>query len=74
MRLRRYIDGMERESVVVHTKTGSSISGVLISVHRDCVVLRHAKLLSASGSVVIDGEAIVPRAEVEWIQRPGDAS
>jgi hypothetical protein len=68
MSLRRYIDRMVRETVVVHMTSGPSVRGVLLAVHRDCLVLIHARFLSGSESVDIAGEAVVPRERVAWLQ------
>jgi hypothetical protein len=58
------------ETVVLHTRDGSSIRGVLLAVHSDVYVLRHAAYLSADGgTVAIDGEALVPVGRVGFIQR-----
>jgi hypothetical protein len=67
--LKGYIDRMERETVVAHTVSGKSIRGVLASVNRDSIVLIHASFLNAQGPSAIDGEAIVPRVNVDWLQR-----
>lgn len=67
--LSSYLVRMARETVVVHLKSGSSIRGVLVAAHRDVVVLRHASALSSTGSVSIDGEAVISRDNVDWTQR-----
>jgi hypothetical protein len=72
MRTRRrpYLKGLEAETLVVHTRDGSSIRGVLLTVHSDVYVLRHAAYLNEDGSkVAIDGEALVPVTRVAFIQR-----
>jgi len=52
----------------VHTRAGSSIEGVLSRVYRDCVVLEHAAYLSGGSSTSVDGEAVIERANVDWLQ------
>lgn len=69
--VRAYLDTVERSRVVVHTRAGSSIEGVLTHVYPDVVVLEHASYLTGSGRTTIDGEAIVERPKVDWIQRLG---
>jgi hypothetical protein len=69
MLLRWYLALQSRETVVVHLKSGSSIRGVLVATHRDALMLRHASALSAAGSISVDGEAEIPRVNVDWIQR-----
>lgn len=74
---RPYLKQIEAETVVLHTRDGSSIRGVLLAVHSDVYVLRHAAYLNPDGSTVaIDGEALVPIGRVGFIQRileTGDA-
>lgn len=69
--VRAYLETVERSRVVVHTRGGASIEGVLTNVYPDCLVLEHASYLSAGGRTTIDGEAIIERAKVEWIQKLG---
>jgi len=67
---RPYLKALEAETVVLHTRDGSSIRGVLLAVHADVYVLRHAAYLNPDGSTVaIDGEALVPVTRVGFIQR-----
>lgn len=66
---KKYIDRMARESVVAHLTDDQSIRGVLVAVHRDCLVLAHASALHSGGSAPIDGEAVVPRSRVAWLQK-----
>ena len=67
---RPYLKDLEAETVVVHTRDGTSIRGVLLSVHSDVYVLRHAAYLNGDGSkVAIDGEALIPITRVGFIQR-----
>lgn len=64
----RWLDRVTFKTVVVHTTTGSSLRGVLKGVYADCVVLTSARYLYAEGFQDVDGEAIVPRPQVAWIQ------
>ena len=67
---RPYLKQLEAETVVLHTRDGASIRGVLLAAHSDVYVLRHAAYLSDDGgTVAIDGEALVPIARVGFIQR-----
>lgn len=70
-RIRAYLDTVERHRVVVHTKAGSSIEGILTALYPDDLVLEHASVLSSGGRLAIDGEAVIGRSEVDWIQRLG---
>lgn len=66
----RWLNRQLTHTVVVHTTAKESIRGVLVGVYADCVVLAHAYYLNAeSAPTEIDGEAIVPRAQVAWIQK-----
>lgn len=67
---RPYLKQLEAETVVVHTRDGASIRGVLLAAHSDVYVLRHAAYLSDDGSkLAIDGEVLVPVSRVAFIQR-----
>lgn len=69
-----FIASKTRERIVVHLNNGESIVGVLTDVYRDCIVLAHASMLADSVSTPIDGEAIIPRERVSWIQQlPSEA-
>ena len=58
---RPYLKDLTAETVVVHTRDDASIRGVLLAVHSDVYVLRHAAYLNPDGSkVTIDGEVLVP--------------
>lgn len=70
-KIRKYLDTVERARVVVHTIGGSSIEGVLVGLYTDCLVLAHASALSGSGRLAIDGEPIIERRNVDWIQKLG---
>lgn len=67
--MRRYLETVTRDRVVVHLKSGPSIQGVLTGVHNDVIVLQSAVALSPSqGQMVIDGEPLIERVNVAWIQ------
>ena len=67
---RPYLKDLEAETVVVHTRDGASIRGVLLAAHSDVYVLRHAAYLNGDGSkVALDGEALIPITRVGFIQR-----
>ncbi len=62
---RPYLKDLTAETVVVHTRDDASIRGVLLAVHSDVYVLRHAAYLNPDGSkVAIDGEVLVPASRV----------
>lgn len=64
--LRRY----RRDRVVVNTKDDQSLRGVLVEVHKDCLVLADAEYLpTADGEPTpIDGRPLILTANVAWIQ------
>jgi hypothetical protein len=67
---RPYLKGIEVETVVVHTRDDASIRGLLVAVHSDVYVLRHAAYLNPDGSkVVVDGEVLIPVTRVAFLQR-----
>jgi len=67
---RPYLKQLTAETVVLHTTDDASIRGVLIAVHSDVYVLRHAAYLNPDGSkVTIDGEVLVPVTRVAFLQR-----
>jgi hypothetical protein len=70
---RPYLKQIEAQTVVLHTRDDASIKGVLVAVHSDVYVLRHAAYLNPDGSqVAADGEVLVPVGRVAFLQRLGD--
>lgn len=67
---RAYLWRKTRETVVVHLKSGTSLHGILAGVYVDVIVLAHAEVapIDAKEMVSVDGEQIVLRADVDWIQ------
>jgi small nuclear ribonucleoprotein (snRNP)-like protein len=66
----RIVRDLFRERVVVTLKTGETFSGVLVGADSPALLLREAAQLAARDAVGIDGELIVPRADIAYIQRP----
>ncbi len=65
-----YLKNLEAETVVVHTRDDASLRGVLVAVHSDVYVLRHAAYLNPDGSrVEADGEVLIPVTRVAFLQR-----
>lgn len=52
--------------MVVHTKDGRSLRGILVAEHADCIVLSHARLLDAD--VSLGGEPVILRENISWAQ------
>jgi hypothetical protein len=72
----RWIDRLERRTVVAHLVGGASIRGVLAGAYRDCIVLSHATHLGvmdgARVDAPIDGDAVILREQVSWLQTLGE--
>lgn len=64
----KWINRLRFETVVIHTTTQASISGVLTGTYKDSLVLSHAKFLAGDTTTNIDGDVVVPRERVAWIQ------
>lgn len=66
----RWLDKQLRHSVVVHLVSKESVRGVLVGVYRDCLVIAHAYYLNDdSPPTEVDGEVVIPRGQVAWIQK-----
>lgn len=68
MSMLRWIDRLTRRTLVVHMSDGVSVRGVLVNAYRDCLVLEHAAYLSGGEETRVDGEVILPRKNLSWIQ------
>lgn len=68
----RWIDKLIARTIVVNLKHDETIRGVLVGTYRDCIVLQHALHLGTLNGtkleVPVDGEAIIPRENIAWIQ------
>ena len=58
-----------RSTVIVNLTTGTVFRGVLWSTDRDLLVLRGAQILHQGEGQPVDGEVIVERDAVEFVQR-----
>jgi small nuclear ribonucleoprotein (snRNP)-like protein len=56
--------------LVVTLKSGSAFRGVLAASDRHAIVLHSAEALDKTASTPVDGEIIVPWADVKYMQRP----
>jgi hypothetical protein len=54
--------------VMVNLTTGSAIDGVLWSDRGPLIVLRDANLHSEGGSAPLDGEVIIERDRIDFVQ------
>lgn len=64
----RWIDRLVRRSVVIHTTNGMSIRGVMVGAYRDSLVLSHAEFLGGDSVEPVDGDVVIPRERVAWMQ------
>lgn len=67
---RRWLPGRTKRQAAVHLTDGTSLAGVLWEVCPDVLVLRNARVLSASEhqNPPADGDVVVPRERVAWLQ------
>ena len=69
MRRKSRFAELVRSNVVVHLKSGRSITGVMQTQYRDCVSLIHAHLLDPDLSpTALDGEQLIRWDEIAWTQ------
>jgi small nuclear ribonucleoprotein (snRNP)-like protein len=63
-----------REKVIVTMKSGEAFMGVLTDADGRSFVLRDAKALTDSSArpVPVDGELVLDRAQIDYMQRPGE--
>lgn len=63
--MRRFV----KRRVVAHTKDGQSIRGVLLSNHRDCVVIDQPEYLGqAPDEHKLEGDAVILKDNLAWVQ------
>ena len=61
-----------RKQCIVTLKDEQAFSGVLFDVDNELLILRDATSVGEQGGLVaVDGEVLLPRAEVLFIQLPG---
>jgi small nuclear ribonucleoprotein (snRNP)-like protein len=61
-----------RETVVVTMRSGATYKGVLFEADGKSLVLRNAEAWghNGDGRTAVDGELLLARADVEFVQRP----
>lgn len=64
----RWLNKITHQTVIVHLENGQSLRGVLTGVFSDCIVMMHARYLSGDNELTVDGEVVVPRPNVGWLQ------
>lgn len=64
-----WIDELTRRTVIVHCKhDGPSFKGVQVAAHIDSLVLSQALLLEPDAQTVMDGDLVIPRANIAFMQ------
>lgn len=68
-----FVASMRRVEVVVQLKSGSTVKGILYASYADSIVLKDASAAPSGSSelVAIDGDQVIPRDNVDWIQTIG---
>jgi len=67
----RLVSGLYVRRLVVTTKAGEAFEGLLVGSDDRSVVLRQAVALGDDGGrLPIDGELLIPRSEVAYMQDP----
>lgn len=59
-----------RKRLLVTLKTGETIGGVLVDADRSSFVFAQASMVGGDEAVPVDGELIVARSDVAYIQKP----
>lgn len=60
-----------RSTIVVTLKTGQTYRGVLLELDHHVLVLCSAEVLSADGEhLAVDGELLILRPDIAYMQRP----
>lgn len=62
-----WLDDRRAEQIIVHTVQEKSISGLLVDVDDDGLVLQQARYLDGDG-VDLGGQTMIPRHQVAFIQ------
>ena len=57
-----------RRSVIVTLRSGVSFQGVLWSIDDELMVLRDAAMLTPDGVAGVDGEVVLERSSVDYVQ------
>lgn len=66
--MNRAYQDLVASTVIVNLKTDKAFRGILWSQHRDLLVLRNAALLEHGQETDVDGEVVVERANIDFIQ------
>jgi hypothetical protein len=67
-----WLTDLTLETVIVHTVgDGPSLKGVKAAVHDDCLVLKDAFVLEPEGGTMLNGDLVIPREQVLFMQVVG---
>jgi small nuclear ribonucleoprotein (snRNP)-like protein len=58
------------KAVIVNLKGGRSFRGVVFKQPGEYLVLKNAEMLDKSGATSLDGEVLLRRADIEFMQVP----
>lgn len=66
----RLLRSSTRRRCLVQCKDGRGFSGVLWAADRGCLVLKQAVMVGDDGTAAVDGEVLILRDDVAFIQLP----
>lgn len=66
--MRRAYRDMIAATVIVNLKSGRAFRGVLWDDHRELLVLRNATLLEDGQTAAVDGEVVIERTHIDFMQ------
>jgi len=66
-----WLDELTLNTVIVHTTDGMSFRGLKRGVYDDALMLWQAAVVEDSGVTMLDGDVIIPREKVHFIQAVG---
>lgn len=66
----RIVAGLVRRKALVATKTGLDFSGVLVDADDTAILLRQAGAIDDTGTTPVDGEVLILRQDIAYIQLP----
>jgi small nuclear ribonucleoprotein (snRNP)-like protein len=66
--MRRAYRDLVAARLIVNTKTGRTFRGLLWEDRRELLVLRDATMLEGRADTVVDGEVVIERGNIDFIQ------
>lgn len=67
-----WLDDVTFETVIVHmTDGGPSLKAAKVATHDDCLILRDALILEPEANTMLNGDIVVPREKVLFMQKVG---